>query len=223
MTRDELKIKYGGLSYADLVSKIKKAQVLSKESQREMTEILCHMKVEHRWNDPPKYKKTTWRDWLMAEFNMLENTFDRNRLAWINYAEISEKYNAGLVPSIQHKCGAEKISTVLKAIDNAQKGKKIPLKREELQKFIDAEAKPKTEPPPRIEWQEKYENERKINHDLLTENVSLKGQVEKLKNTVKELAGNLAAIHEERERQIKEIDIDRVQALMYLNPKKGLI
>jgi hypothetical protein len=208
MTKAELKTKYHKMTYAELVSEIKAAIGSLRDAQEKSIEILYYMKIFNRWNDEPMYKRTTWATWLMSEFNMREQTFRDNLLAWQHYPDVSRRYTPGLVPSIVRKCGSDNVPRVIKQLAAVEAAQKHPLKYEQIEAVIDKNRKPTLLPKRRIDvrdLQDKATQTEDRLREVTKAVVSKDEQISKLKATVRMLQAEKQGLIEENDALRKRV------------------
>ena len=203
--KKQLKSKYAGKSYEELVNQIHIEMGNLRKSQQKATEILYYMRLFGRWMDDPRYKKTVWGDWLMAEFNMRPSTFESNRYAWMSFPKESKKYGPGLPVAVKTKCGDRKVPIVLKAVEKREAAKKRPLKHEEIQKIIEQHQMPPVEKPPKPDLKLLETKAIQAEQETAKANKAIESkdeQIAKLKATVARLQHELA----EKDHELAEKD-----------------
>ena len=187
--------KYDKIVLAQLETRVVTLHSMSRESQKEMYEILEYLRVSVRFRENPVNKKSTFWQYLDDRFTILENTFRQNVRAFNKYPEASVKHGVGLVAKIGRQCGGPKTKAVLSEIKAADEKRKTPLTRANIETIIQKHAKPKIEKKI-TDWQSMYHRELAA-HDQTKESLrvavarvhELSDQVEKLKNTALVVSG----------------------------------
>jgi len=104
------------------------------------------------------------------------------------FPEVSKKYNPGLAPSIQRKCGTGKIKEIMKEIDIKESEVKKPLQNFQIQEIVDRYRKPEVEKPVRldmVELQEQRDRNGKTIIDLTKAQESRDERIVKLTEAIK--------------------------------------
>jgi hypothetical protein len=182
--------KYDALSIGDLEGKVEKMFTLSRESQREMYEVLEYLRTSGRFKENHRYKKTSFWDYLEDRFTIRQGTYRENVRAFLKFPEYAVEYGVGIVTKIDRVCGSKKIGKVLDEITKEAATRKKSINRAFIEAIIQkhriAPAITKTI----TDWRAMYEAERaahdatKVNLKIAVAKVKeLQEQVEKLKET----------------------------------------
>uniref|UniRef100_A0A6H1Z9P6 Uncharacterized protein n=1 Tax=viral metagenome TaxID=1070528 RepID=A0A6H1Z9P6_9ZZZZ len=207
MTKKELKEMFGNMTTTRLLEKAHSYRGYMIGGQEKLTYVLCYLKMAGKFREIPRFKKSTWDDFLIAEFNIRPRTYQRWELAWFMFPEVSKKYNPGLAPSIQRKCGTAKIKEVMKEIDIKESEVKKPLQNFQIQEIVDKYRKPEVERPTRpavVELQEQRDRNGKTIIDLTTVQEKQNQQITKLKEAVR-------ATKEKEDEEIKKLKEENVK------------
>jgi predicted nucleic acid-binding Zn-ribbon protein len=186
--QEDLK-KYDKLSIGEIEERIEKSFLQSRQSQKEMYEMLYYLYTTKRFKENPRYKKVSFDTYLQDNFNIRMNTFRENVRAFTNYSDFAVEYGAGLVTKIANICGAKKISKVISEIEKEEKTHKNGLNRAVIENIIQKNATPKIEKQV-TDWKAMYEAEAAAHEATkqalrvaVTKVKELQDQVRKLKVT----------------------------------------
>jgi len=192
---------YEKKTIVEIEKDIKTSIESSLESRKDVTFALYHLKTSGRFKENPLYKKSSFASYLEGVYNIREGSFNESVRAFLTFPKESVKYGVGLVSKIHRKCGSSKEKQVLKEIKEKEKSLKTPIKRGQIAKIITQHAKPS--PPAKPAYKSLYENELRMHqvlkeryHDVSTELVAAKEQIEKLKKTIIGLRAIADAVNE---------------------------
>lgn len=196
-----LKKKYDGKKLVEVEADILHLKKTTFSAQKGMIETLHYLEATERFKEDKTYENSSFDVYLKDKFSMLPVTYQNMRIAFFNFREESLKYGPGLVTSIKKKCGAERMGEVLKEISAADDNTKKPITREKIQQIIEKHKKTKLIPagPSKrdtIDWQAKYENERKLHLATQADLKKAHEQLDRLKDTVFRLQAAQAAIEQ---------------------------
>jgi hypothetical protein len=182
--------KYDGINISELEAKIKKLYTLSRENQKEMYECLEYLRTTYRFKENPRYKKSSFWEYLEDNFTIRQGTYRENVRAFTKFPKYALEYGIGLVSKIDRVCGGMRVEKVISEIQQEGIAHKMPLSRAKMEAIIQ-----KHWPIPKIkkeitDWKSMYENE-KLAHDHTKEALQvavkkvkeLNEQIEKLKIT----------------------------------------
>lgn len=189
--------KYDGMTLIVLETKIDELHLLSKESQKDMYEILDYLRTSGRYKENEMYARSNFWKYIEDRFSILEGTFRQNKDIFEKHPETAVKYGQGLIAKIRRKCGKEKTKTVLDQIEKKEKSLKKRILRNQIEEIIETNKKP--ENPDKIkttisDWKSMYHRECTLHEktkeslrDAMSEIAELHDQVKKLKKSAKKI------------------------------------
>lgn len=125
-------------------------------------EALFYLERTGRFKENPRYKKSTFADYIKYEFSLNENGYHKLRFAFFTYPKESLKYGPEVITAIQSHCGTAKIKKVLAVIEKKDKELKHQIVNEQIKEIINKHALPKQLPKSKVDFEQKYEIERKL-------------------------------------------------------------
>lgn len=160
--------KYDGITISELESKIEKLHILSREHQKEMYECLEYLRMTGRFKENPRYKKSSFWEYLEDRFTIREGTYRENIRAFTKFPEYALEYGVGMVSKIDRVCGGMKVEKVMSEINKEATEHKTPLTRAKIESIIQ-----KHRIAPKIkkkdtDWKAMYEHE-KATHEQTKE------------------------------------------------------
>ena len=193
-------LKYDGIPLQEIETKIESLYTTSRESQKEMYEILDYLRTTRRFRENPVYAKSTFEDYLEDRFTIRMKTFRENVMAFSKHPEAAVSLGVGVVSKIRRLCGTIKTKKVIDEIQKAGENRKTPLPRAKIETIIRKNADPKKlEKKQHTDWKVMYEYELAA-HEKTKEALRIamakvkefEDQVERLKMT----AGMVTSIRE---------------------------
>ena len=159
------------------------AQAEIREGQKVFYEMLYYLNFTKRFKENVQYKKAPWEIYLRDTFKISAATYRNMIAAFFKFPKESKVLGAGLVTTVNHKCGAEKTAIVLQKIMKLKK-KTHP----NIQKVIDSNLRPSEtarQSKPTYSALERINAALKVeNRALIQENSELKDRISNLLNTV---------------------------------------
>jgi len=141
----ELKARYDNESIQEIILKAQASIKGMRAHHKASIDILYYLERTGRWREYPGHEKATFVTFLSTTMQMSPKAYYGAKLGYYNYQEATEKYGAGIISEIRSKCGADKVTEVLKAIEMAD-NKKTPISLERIKEIINEHAKPKKQP-----------------------------------------------------------------------------
>jgi hypothetical protein len=185
----DLKNKYKNQTIGQIEKLIKSDLEKSIDARREAYLALYHLKTSGRYKENPLYAKSSFKVYLDEVYTIRENSFNESVTAYLKYPEECKSFSVGVISRIRRDCGAKKEKTVMKEIVTKAKSLKVPIKREQIRKIIEAHAKPKS--PVKPAYKTLYNNELRAHQvtkdrydDAIKELKAARKQIEKLKITI---------------------------------------
>ena len=182
--------KYDNLSIQELEAVVFMKAKLSRESLKEMYEVLEYLRMSNRYKENPGYKKSSFWTYLDDMFKIREGTYRKSVKAYIKFPNYCDEYGHGTITKISQLCGSGNVDYVIGEIKKAQAKHKKPLQREYIETIINLHrSRPKIE---RVisDWKSMYEVEKAAHAttlELLRESMKtiekLNAQIAKLKGT----------------------------------------
>lgn len=190
-TKAKEPLKYDGIPLQEIETKIESLYTSSRESQKEMYEMLDYLRMTKRFKENTVYSKSTFEDYLEDRFTIRMKTFRENVMAFSKHPEAAVSLGVGVVSKIRRLCGTTKTKKVIDEIQKAGENRKTPLPRANIETIIRKNADPKKlEKRQHSDWKAMYEYELSM-HEKTKESLrhamarvkELEGQVERLKMT----------------------------------------
>ncbi len=182
--------KYDALSISDLEGKIEKMFTLSRESQKEMYEVLEYLRTSGRFKENTRYKKALFWEYLEDRFTIRQGTYRENVRAFVKFPSHAVEYGVGIVTKIDRVCGSKKIGKVMEEIAKEAATHKKPLNRASIESIIQKHRARRAIKKAITDWKAMYETEKaaheKTKAALKVAMTAIKErdeQIEKLKNT----------------------------------------
>ena len=182
--------KYDALTINDLEGKVEQAHILSRESQKDMYEVLEYLRMSGRFRENARYKKASFWEYLEDRFTIRQGTYRENVFAFAKFPEYAVEYGIGLVTKIGRVCGSKKIGKVFEEIARESASHKKSLNRASIEIIIQKQRATERIEKKITDWKAMYEHE-KAAHDSTRESLKiavatvkeLNEQVDKLKRT----------------------------------------
>jgi hypothetical protein len=145
ITFEEIAQKYDGKSITTIETMIKTSADKHSYHRKEFILALFYLERTNKYKENKTYKDETFKRYISDMFNLSYSGYNKERFAFITVPEAAEKYGVGVIDRIASSCGSHKVTDVVKQIDT-----KKSVKRAEINKIIEKNAKPKPAPKPRF-------------------------------------------------------------------------
>lgn len=130
------KTKYDSMTIVEIEKEIQDNRELSIEAKKEAIKALCVLRSTGRYKENPVYKKSSFENYLMGQFNIRYNTFQEEARAFKFFPEETVKYGVGLVAKIHRVCGAKNEIAAIREIKAADNKTKAPIQRIKIEEII---------------------------------------------------------------------------------------
>ena len=195
----EIRAKYDGKSIEEIERMALESQGTSVEARREFIEALYYLRENGRFRENPKFKDATFATYIHSRFMMSVSQFDRERVAYINFPDATERFGPGVVSKAVKKLGQPGARKVFNSLGKAKTVRAVDV-------AIDKHAV-KLNPPKKGEPEQpidRYEV-REVIRDKDKVIAEQEQQIAKLKRTVVQLKSELAQ---------KEIELQRYRQML---------
>jgi len=145
ITFEEIAQKYDGKSITTIESMIKTSSDKHSYHRKEFILALFYLERTNKYKENKTYKDETFKRYISDMFNLSYSGYNKERFAFITVPEATGKYGVGVIDRIASSCGSHKVTEVVKQIDT-----KKSVKRADINKIIEKNAKPKPAPKPRF-------------------------------------------------------------------------
>lgn len=165
---------------------------LSKESRKKFIEVLYYLQFTSRFRENKLYKKASFKDYIYDQFHLRETSYHNEKAAFFQFPDEAVTIGPGVITKARQKCGALKVKKVLAEI--VKLPKQTP---EKINKIIFAHAKPVKPKPTKPDAKQLgliSDRAVEVAKQKTIEAESLKTQVLKLKDTVKNQKIEIAAL-----------------------------
>ena len=186
---------YDKMTIGDIEAEIKFHHSNSVEEKKKFIFGLQYLKHTGRFRENPVYKKSSFANYLLGEYNMRINSFEESARAFSKYPEESEKYGVGMIAKIRRQCGVKKEKEVIEEIKKTDNQIKARIRRDKIDEIIKRNSK--KIPPQKATYKElymteKYMHERTLERyrDVLQQLKEANAQIQKLKTTIISLRSN---------------------------------
>ncbi len=188
MTKEELKKKYDGKSLKEIEEAITGFKLASYENRQSFILALYYLCFTDRYREDKTYKKAEFNDYLFGRWVLRPTTYHNEKIACLNFPEMSKRHGPGVITKIKKSCGADKVHMVLNKINKLECKDGQSASWEQINDIILVNAKPTTvkeeEGPTKADWRKEAE---RLTAELIEsqkKSVTLSEQVSKLKKTV---------------------------------------
>lgn len=190
MKKQDVKKLIEGKSIQQIEAEIETHIKNEAKEDRLKIEKLYALQDTKRYRENSIYKNLSFGMYLYERWHMRQNTFDYRCKAYFSFPEFSMKYNPGLTEKIIKECTPLKAPTVISAIAALERKRKKPLKREDIEKIIDQNRKPKkpkADVTPIPDWRIRAEKAEKEARHWKKEAEKYKALYEKVRDTLREM------------------------------------
>ena len=104
------------------------------------------MQTTRRWRESPKYKDSSFEEYLNGKFHLPIGTFKSEKKAFLAYPGEVERWDIGVVRETINKVNHLKRPAVFKELEKKQLSKKTPITLSEIKKTIKSNTSPRHVP-----------------------------------------------------------------------------
>lgn len=162
MNLKHLKEQYDGKGIDEIESMARESNEAQEGFHKAFIGILFYLENTKRFKENPAYKAAQFSEYVSGFYGLSVQTYNRYRMAYFRYPVEAEKHGPGLINRIVHKCGAEMVPKVIKAIESEKK-----MGPEKEREIVDKFARPRL----------KKRKSRPSYSEIERENIALKKRV----------------------------------------------